>query len=66
MSSDDQHRLLSQRARDAMTGLRSAVTVAGSAPTGAPLDVAVDATVRQRLDEITAAISDVTAYARRL
>lgn len=53
--------MASQTMLDAVTGFRSALTVAGSAPRGLPLDPEAGRTVRQRLEQLALAVEGLRA-----
>jgi hypothetical protein len=54
--------MASQTMLDAVTGFRSALTVAGSAPRGLPLDPEAGRTVRQRLEQLALAVEGLRAH----
>jgi hypothetical protein len=54
-----------QAALDAVGAVRSAIAIAAGAPAGVPLDEEAARTLRQRLEQLAAAMRDVRAYAER-
>jgi hypothetical protein len=60
---DEQHRFLAQSALDAVAGLRSAIGIASAAPVGSPLDEEASRTLRERLEQASAALSELTRAA---
>ena len=54
-----------QAALDAVGAVQSAITIARSAPAGAPLDEEAARTLRERLEQLAAALRDLRAYAER-
>jgi hypothetical protein len=61
---DDPARLLARQAIDTVTALRSAIAVAEAAPSTSPLDEEAARTLRDRLNDASAALDAVTARAR--
>jgi hypothetical protein len=45
--------------------VQSAITIARGAPAGAPLDEEAARTLRERLEQLAAALRDLRAYAER-
>jgi prophage DNA circulation protein len=54
-----------QAALDAVGAVQSAITIARGAPAGAPLDEEAARTLRERLEQLAAALRDLRAYAER-
>ena len=54
-----------QAALDAVGAVRSAIAIASGAPAGVPLDAEAARTLRERLEQLAAALRDLRTYAER-